>query len=176
MTHTAGLIAVTAAVACLAGAAGAQTTTPPALTKAAAEALRQATGLPDLHGYSALPDTHSGASLPNGVANTAVEHHFGGLTTAAGFLWFGDSLISGFGVLAALLLGAALGLPVVLGFALYLGQRSARRPLATWFWADRRQQLSGLSLADEKVMARNAAWKSAMVVVQPMVRVWLAAS
>jgi len=66
---------------------------------------------------------------------------------AAAFLWFGDSLISGFAVLAALLLGAALGLPVVLGLALYLGQRSARRPLAAWFWADSRQQLSGLSLA-----------------------------
>jgi putative ABC transport system permease protein len=66
---------------------------------------------------------------------------------AIGFLWFGDSLISGFAVLAALLLGAALGLPVVLGFALYLGQRGARRPLAAWFWADSRQQLSGLSLA-----------------------------
>jgi putative ABC transport system permease protein len=67
--------------------------------------------------------------------------------SAAGFLWFGDSLVSGFAVLAALLLGAALGLPVVLGFALHLGQRSARRPLAAWFWADSRQQLSGLSLA-----------------------------
>jgi putative ABC transport system permease protein len=66
---------------------------------------------------------------------------------AAAFLWFGDSLISGFAVLAALLLGAALGLPVVLGFVLYLGQRSTRRPLAAWFWADSRQQLSGLSLA-----------------------------
>jgi putative ABC transport system permease protein len=66
---------------------------------------------------------------------------------AAALLWFGDSLISGFAVLAALLLGAALGLPVVLGFALYLGQRSARHPLAAWFWADSRQQLSGLSLA-----------------------------
>jgi putative ABC transport system permease protein len=69
------------------------------------------------------------------------------LAAAAGFLWFGDSLISGFAVLAALLLGAALGLPVVLGFALYLGQRSVRHPLAAWFWADSRQQLSGLSLA-----------------------------
>jgi putative ABC transport system permease protein len=69
------------------------------------------------------------------------------LAAAAGFLWFGDSLISGFAVLAALLLGAALGLPVVLGFALYLAQCSARRPLAAWFWADSRQQLSGLSLA-----------------------------
>ncbi len=66
---------------------------------------------------------------------------------AAAFLWLGDSLISGFAVLAALLLGAALGLPVVLGFVLYLGQRSTRRPLAGWFWADSRQQLSGLSLA-----------------------------
>jgi putative ABC transport system permease protein len=67
--------------------------------------------------------------------------------TAAAFLWFGDSLISGFAVLAALLLGAALGLPVVLGFALYLGQRSTHDALAAWFWADSRQQLSGLSLA-----------------------------
>ena len=66
---------------------------------------------------------------------------------AAAFLWLGDSLIAGFAVLAALLLGAALGLPVVLGFVLYLGQRSTRRPLAAWFWADSRQQLSGLSLA-----------------------------
>jgi putative ABC transport system permease protein len=66
---------------------------------------------------------------------------------AAAFLWLGDSLISGFAVLAALLLGAALGLPVVLGFVLDLGQRSTHRPLAAWFWADSRQQLSGLSLA-----------------------------
>jgi putative ABC transport system permease protein len=66
---------------------------------------------------------------------------------AAGFLWLGDSLIAGFAVLAALLLGAALVLPVVLGLVLYLGQRGTRRPLAAWFWADSRQQLSGLSLA-----------------------------
>ncbi|MGB8399005.1 FtsX-like permease family protein, partial [Bradyrhizobium sp.] len=67
---------------------------------------------------------------------------------AAGcFLWFGDSLISGFAVLAALLLGAALILPMILEFALSLGQRNARRPLSVWFWADSRQQLSGLSLA-----------------------------
>jgi putative ABC transport system permease protein len=69
------------------------------------------------------------------------------LAAAAAFLWLGDSLIAGFAVLAALLLGAALGLPVVLGFVLYLGQQSTRRPLAAWFWADSRQQLSGLSLA-----------------------------
>jgi putative ABC transport system permease protein len=67
---------------------------------------------------------------------------------AAGcFLWYGDSLVSGFAVLAALLLGAALGLPAILELVLALGQRSAHRVLAIWFWADSRQQLSGLSLA-----------------------------
>ncbi len=69
------------------------------------------------------------------------------LVAAGCFLWFGDSLVSGFAVLAALLLGAALGLPAILERALSLGQRRARRPLAVWFWADSRQQLSGLSLA-----------------------------
>jgi putative ABC transport system permease protein len=69
------------------------------------------------------------------------------LVAAGCFLWFGDSLVSGFAVLAALLLGAALGLPAILERVLSLGQRRARRPLAIWFWADSRQQLSGLSLA-----------------------------
>ena len=66
---------------------------------------------------------------------------------AGGLLWFGDSLISGFAVLAALMLGAALILPMILEVVLSLGQRSATRPLSVWFWADSRQQLSGLSLA-----------------------------
>jgi putative ABC transport system permease protein len=69
------------------------------------------------------------------------------LATGGGLLWYGDSLVSGFAVLAALLLGAALGLPAILERVLSLGQRSALRPLAAWFWADSRQQLSGLSLA-----------------------------
>ncbi len=66
---------------------------------------------------------------------------------AAGLLWFGDSLISGFAVLAALMLGAALILPMFLELMLSLGQRTARTPVSIWFWADSRQQLSGLSLA-----------------------------
>ena len=66
---------------------------------------------------------------------------------AAGFLVLGDSLLSGFAVLAALLLGAALILPMILEIVLSVGQRSAARPLSVWFWADSRQQLSGLSLA-----------------------------
>jgi putative ABC transport system permease protein len=69
------------------------------------------------------------------------------LVAAAGLLWFGDSLLSGFAMLAALLLGAALGLPALLELVLALGQRSARHALTVWFWADSRQQLSGLSLA-----------------------------
>jgi putative ABC transport system permease protein len=66
---------------------------------------------------------------------------------AGAFLLFGDSLVSGFAVLAALLLGAALILPMLLEIMLAFGQRHARGPLSTWFWADSRQQLSGLSLA-----------------------------
>ncbi len=66
---------------------------------------------------------------------------------AACLLWFGESLVSGFAVLAALMLGAALALPAILERALALGERGAQKPLARWFWADSRQQLSGLSLA-----------------------------
>lgn len=66
---------------------------------------------------------------------------------AGGLLWFGDSLIAGFAVLAALMLGAALILPMILEVVLSIGQRNAARPLSIWFWADSRQQLSGLSLA-----------------------------
>ena len=67
---------------------------------------------------------------------------------AAGWLlWFGDSLIAGFAVLAMLLLGAALMLPAVLELVLRFGQQGARHPIAGWFWADSRQQISGLSLA-----------------------------
>ncbi|HEY4972909.1 MAG TPA: ABC transporter permease, partial [Steroidobacteraceae bacterium] len=66
---------------------------------------------------------------------------------ALGLLWYGDSLMAGFAVLAALLLGAALVLPSILEAALLAGQHSAHQALAVWFWADSRQQLPGLSLA-----------------------------
>jgi putative ABC transport system permease protein len=69
------------------------------------------------------------------------------LALAGLLIWLGDSLLAGFAVLAALLLGAALLLPNLLERALRLGERGARQPLALWFWADSRQQLSGLSLA-----------------------------
>jgi putative ABC transport system permease protein len=64
----------------------------------------------------------------------------------AAYVW-GKSLYSGFAVIAGLLLGAALLLPILLAGALRFGEPCASAPLAQWFWADSRQQLPGLSLA-----------------------------
>jgi putative ABC transport system permease protein len=60
---------------------------------------------------------------------------------------FGSGLVAGFGMLAALLIGAALALPVVLDRVLAFGALRAKSVIAEWFWADTRQQLPGLSLA-----------------------------
>ncbi len=71
-----------------------------------------------------------------------------GLTLAAFAAWrYGEGLAAGFVLLGALLIAAALALPVVLHLALSFGQHRARGALAAWFWADTRQQLPGLSLA-----------------------------
>jgi putative ABC transport system permease protein len=69
------------------------------------------------------------------------------LALSAGLLAFGSGLTAGFGGLAALLIGAALCLPVLLIAACGLGSRMARGVLVQWFWADTRQQVPGLSLA-----------------------------
>lgn len=58
-----------------------------------------------------------------------------------------SGLIAGFMMLAALLLGAALILPIFLSGALALGGRLSKSALGQWFWADTRHQLPGLSLA-----------------------------
>jgi putative ABC transport system permease protein len=62
-------------------------------------------------------------------------------------VWFGTGLVAGFTALGAMLLGAALILPLVLSLPLKLGERLSRGVIAQWFWADTRQQLPGLSLA-----------------------------
>jgi putative ABC transport system permease protein len=59
----------------------------------------------------------------------------------------GRGLVAGFTVIAGALLGAALLLPLVMAALLRIGERRATSALAQWFWADTRQQLSGLSLA-----------------------------
>ena len=66
---------------------------------------------------------------------------------AIGLAVFGTTLLTGFATLAALLLGAALILPAVLGLILRLASRGARGALTEWVFADTRQQLPGLSLA-----------------------------
>ncbi len=60
---------------------------------------------------------------------------------------FGSGLIAGFTMLGALLLASAIALPPLLALSLAGLSRTARTPLAEWFWADTRQQLPGLSLA-----------------------------
>ena len=68
-----------------------------------------------------------------------------------------SGLIAGFAMMALLLLGSALGLPVVLAAVLNLGWRRARSPVSQWFWADTRQQLPGLTLALMALMLALAA-------------------
>ncbi|MEO0764247.1 MAG: hypothetical protein AAFZ09_21000, partial [Pseudomonadota bacterium] len=58
-----------------------------------------------------------------------------------------DGLIAGFAMMAALIVAAALALPVAVAALLGLAERRSTPGLARWFWADSRQQLSGLSLA-----------------------------
>ncbi|MFP3497248.1 FtsX-like permease family protein [Pseudomonas sp. SIMBA_059] len=62
-------------------------------------------------------------------------------------LWLGDSLAAGFLLMAALLLSAALGLPVLLNGVLKAVLGRSRSVLGQWFLADCRQQLPALSLA-----------------------------
>ncbi|WP_185057658.1 ABC transporter permease [Pseudomonas brassicacearum] len=65
---------------------------------------------------------------------------------ASALIW-GDSLASGFVLMTALLLGAALALPVLLNSVLDGLLRRSRSVLGQWFLADCRQQLPTLSLA-----------------------------
>jgi putative ABC transport system permease protein len=79
------------------------------------------------------------------------------LALACGLGLWGAGLWAGFGLLAALLLGAALLLPVFLYTLTLAAGRMARGVLAQWFWADTRQQLPGLSLALMALMLALAA-------------------
>lgn len=69
------------------------------------------------------------------------------LLLALGCGVFGAGLLSAFGMLAGLLLAAALLLPALLDRVLAWLARRSHRPLAQWFVADSRQQLPALSLA-----------------------------
>ncbi|HEV8035432.1 FtsX-like permease family protein, partial [Yoonia sp.] len=70
------------------------------------------------------------------------------LLMLSGVLMFtATGMIGGFLLLGALLIGAALALPIILDRLLAFASRLARSVTAQWFWADTRQQLPGLSLA-----------------------------
>ena len=68
------------------------------------------------------------------------------LLAGAAALW-GNSLTAGFVLMGALLLAAALGLPLLLSGLLRGAKSWVRSPLGQWFLADCRQQLPVLSLA-----------------------------
>ncbi|MEL6641234.1 MAG: ABC transporter permease, partial [Pseudomonadota bacterium] len=71
-----------------------------------------------------------------------------GLLLLAAFLGAtADTLYTGFAFLGALMIGAALALPLFLDAVLRFFASRARSAIAQWFWADTRQQLPGLSLA-----------------------------
>ncbi len=69
------------------------------------------------------------------------------LTLSVTLMFTANGLIGGFGLLASLLIGAALALPLILDRILAAASAMARSVKAQWFWADTRQQLPGLSLA-----------------------------
>lgn len=69
------------------------------------------------------------------------------LLCAALLAQFGTGLFAGFAMLGAMLIGSALGLPLLLELILRIGSMQAQKPISEWFWADSKQQLPGLSLA-----------------------------
>lgn len=69
------------------------------------------------------------------------------LCAAALLALVGKGLVLGFALLGCLLIGAALALPALAARALTLFQNRTKTPVWSWFWADTRQQLPGLSLA-----------------------------
>lgn len=69
------------------------------------------------------------------------------LLCAVGLALFGDGIVAGFTLLAALLIGAALALPMMLAKVLSWASHRSRGVVTSWFWADTKQQLPGLSLA-----------------------------
>ena len=91
------------------------------------------------------PRAWSMASAARGPMLTAASATL--LAAAAALALIGEGLIAGFALLGCLLIGAALALPVLAGAALRGAEARARAPLWSWFWADTRQQLPGLSLA-----------------------------
>lgn len=110
---------------------------------AAASAFRRLVTTPLLAGGTRRAGTRWAAAHARrqGLAGAAL------LLLALGLGLWGRGLVLGFACLAALMIGGALLLPLLLDRTLALGARLARRPLPQWLWADARAELPGLSLA-----------------------------
>lgn len=79
------------------------------------------------------------------------------LLTFAALCFTAETLLLGFAALGALLVGSALLLPAALSLIVRMFSALAHHPITEWFWADTRQQLSGLSLALMALMLALAA-------------------
>ncbi len=77
--------------------------------------------------------------------------------TGIGIAVWGQGLTLAFALLACLLIGAALILPLLLRSAVTLADRQARSAMWQWFWADTRQQVPGMSLALMALLLATAA-------------------
>lgn len=96
------------------------------------------------------------------VASGATARRLGALAavlfaTGAGIAIWGQGLTLAFALLACLLIGAALALPLLLRGAVNLADRKARSAMWQWFWADTRQQVPGMSLALMALLLATAA-------------------
>ncbi|MFP7672914.1 ABC transporter permease [Marivita sp. S0852] len=74
-----------------------------------------------------------------------------------GIALLGQGLLLGFGLLACVLIGAALGLPWVLRSVVGVIAQRATGVTWHWFWADTRQQVPGMSLALMALLLATAA-------------------
>ena len=110
---------------------------------AAAQSLWQVRSLPIL--ASARPEAWAAATARRLRWQAVVAIAF--LVVAGATFNAGLGLVAGFAGLAALVLGAALLLPWVLGRMIAGAAGFARNALAQWLWADTAQQLPRLSLA-----------------------------
>jgi putative ABC transport system permease protein len=74
-----------------------------------------------------------------------------------GIAIWGQGLTLAFALLACVLIGAALILPLVLRGAVGFANQRARAAMWQWFWADTRQQVPGMSLALMALLLATAA-------------------
>ncbi|SHH75409.1 FtsX-like permease family protein [Marivita hallyeonensis] len=104
---------------------------------------------------SARPRAWSVASGSGATRLGAVALGLFGL--GAGIAIWGQGLLLSFALLACVLIGAALILPLMLRSAVGLAERLSTTVIWQWFWADTRQQVPGLSLALMALLLATAA-------------------